>query len=212
MHDPERAEGLPPRPALTEAGPVPADVYWERIAYFLERVVPVAEEHKVRLACHPHDPGMPPGRGYWGVHTVLGSVEGLKRFVDICPSPYHGLNFCQGTVSEMLEDPGRQIFDVIRYFGGRKRIFNVHFVAARGASAETPCSHEPLLGYTGGSDMRQRTRAYLAGFAAAQSVAELDQVTTRDVLQFLGGARGTDLTLNPWRWACREAIRRALGS
>jgi mannonate dehydratase len=114
-------------PPLTEAGPVPADVYWERITYFLERVVPVAEEHKVRLACHPHDPGMPPDKGYRGVHTVLGSVEGLKRFVSIRESPYHGLNFCQGTVSEMLQDPGREIFDVIRHFGQRKKIFNVHF-------------------------------------------------------------------------------------
>src|SRR6266699_4705947 len=46
-------------PSLTEAGPVNADEYWERITYFLKRVVPVAEEYKVRLACHPHDPGMP---------------------------------------------------------------------------------------------------------------------------------------------------------
>ena len=114
-------------PPLTEAGPLPADVYWERITYFLERVVPVAEEHKVRLACHPQDPGMPRDRGYRGVNTVLGSVEGLKRFIDIQPSPYHGLNFCQGTVSEMLLDPGKEIFDVIRYFGRRGRIFNVHF-------------------------------------------------------------------------------------
>jgi mannonate dehydratase len=114
-------------PPLTEAGPLPADVYWERISYFLERVVPVAEEHKVRLACHPHDPGMPPDRGYRGVHTVLGSVDGLKRFVSIRESPYHGLNFCQGTVSEMLQDPGREIFDVIRHFGTRGKIFNVHF-------------------------------------------------------------------------------------
>ena len=114
-------------PPLTEAGPVPPEVYWERITYFLDRVVPVAEEHKVRLACHPHDPGMPPDRGYRGVHTVLGSVEGLKRFVEIRSSPYHGLNFCQGTVSEMLQDPGKEIFDVIRYFGRRGKIFNVHF-------------------------------------------------------------------------------------
>ena len=116
-----------PEPPLTEAGPLPADVYWERITYFLDRVVPVAEEAKVRLACHPHDPGMPGDRGYRGVHTVLGSVEGLKRFVEIHASAYHGLNFCQGTVAEMLDDPGREIFDVIRYFGVRKKIFNVHF-------------------------------------------------------------------------------------
>jgi mannonate dehydratase len=119
-------------PPLTEAGPVPADVYWERITYFLERVVPVAEEHKVRIACHPHDPGMPPGKGYRGVETVLGSVEGLKRFLSIKASPYHGLNFCQGTVSEMLQDPGKEILDVIRYFGSRKKIFNVHFRNIKG--------------------------------------------------------------------------------
>ena len=51
-------------PPLTEAGPVSADVYWERITYFLERVIPVATEYKVRMACHPQDPGMPPGKGY----------------------------------------------------------------------------------------------------------------------------------------------------
>ena len=114
-------------PPLTIAGRVDAETYWERITYFLTRVVPVAEEYKVRLACHPQDPGMPPGRGWRGVETVLGSVEGLKRFVSIAESPYHGLNFCQGTVCEMLDKPGEQIFDVIRYFGTRRKIFNVHF-------------------------------------------------------------------------------------
>ncbi len=114
-------------PALTSAGPVPADVYWDRITYFLDRVVPVAEEYKVRLACHPQDPAMPPGKGFRGVETVLGTVDGLKRFISIHESPYHGLNFCQGTVSEMLRRPGGEIFDVIRYFGSRKKIFNVHF-------------------------------------------------------------------------------------
>ncbi len=126
----------PQDPPRTEAGPVPADVYWERISYFLDRVVPVAEEHKVRLACHPQDPGMPPGKGYRGVETVLGSVEGLKRFVSIRESPYHGLNFCQGTVSEMLQDPARQIFDVIRYFGQRGKLFNVHFRNIQGRFLE----------------------------------------------------------------------------
>ena len=119
-------------PPLTEAGPVSVDEHWERITYFLERVVPVAEEYKVKIACHPHDPPVPADRGFRGVHRVMGSVEGLKRFVGIRESPYHGLNFCQGTVAEMLDKPGEQIYDVIRYFGQRKKIFNVHFRNIRG--------------------------------------------------------------------------------
>ena len=110
---------------LTSAGVVDADLYWERITYFLERVVPVANEYRIRMACHPQDPGVP--AGYQGVDAVLGRVEGLKKFISIQDNPYHGLNFCQGTVSEMLQDPGREIFDVIRYFGTRNKIFNVHF-------------------------------------------------------------------------------------
>jgi mannonate dehydratase len=119
-------------PPLTEAGLVSAEAAWERIAYFLKRVVPVAEEYKIRMACHPHDPGMPPGKGFRGVDRVLGSVDGLKRFIEIAPSSYHGLNFCQGTIAEMLARPADEIFDAIRYFGARGKIFNVHFRNIRG--------------------------------------------------------------------------------
>src|SRR6266404_3847336 len=52
---------------LTPAGKVTAEMSWERITYFLKRVVPVAEEYKVKLACHPHDPAMPRDIGYRGV-------------------------------------------------------------------------------------------------------------------------------------------------
>ena len=112
-------------------GNVTADELWERITYFLDRVVPVANQHKVRMALHPEDPGVPPG-GYHGVPRVLGAVAGLKKFVGIQESPYHGLTFCQGTISEDLEDPGHQIYDVIRWFGERNKIFLVHFRNVRG--------------------------------------------------------------------------------
>lgn len=126
-----KAEADARPPALTRAGTVGESTYWERISYFLERVVPFAEECKVRIACHPHDPGLPP-EGYRGVQCVLGSVDGLDRFLSIAESPYHGLNFCQGTICSQLENPAREIFDVIRHFGERRKIFNVHIRNIRG--------------------------------------------------------------------------------
>jgi mannonate dehydratase len=119
-------------PPLTDAGEVSEAAMWDRITFFLNRVVPVAEECRVKLCCHPHDPGMPRGQAFRGVHRVLGSVEGLRRFIAISPSRYHGLNFCQGTVAEMLANPAKEIYDVIRYFGSRGKIFNVHFRNIRG--------------------------------------------------------------------------------
>ena len=124
-------EALAKNPPLTKAGVVNADAFWERIDYFLKRVVPVANENKVRIACHPQDPGTPP-EGYQGITNVLGTIDGMKKFITMYESPYHGFNFCQGTVSENLVNPKEEIFDVIRYFGSRKKIFNVHFRNIKG--------------------------------------------------------------------------------
>ncbi len=52
-------------------------------------------------------------------------------------SPWHGLNFCQGTVAEMLDDPRAEIEAVIRWFGERDKIFNVHFRNIRGGSCRS---------------------------------------------------------------------------
>src|ERR1700737_5084083 len=38
----------------------------------------------------------------------------------------------QGTVAEMLDDPSREIFEPIRWFGERGKIFNVHFRNIKG--------------------------------------------------------------------------------
>ncbi len=109
-----------------EGGAADADTMWERIDHWLERVIPVAEEHKMQMACHSLDPGIG-DHTYRGVARVLGTVDDLKKFIAMHENPYHGLNFCQGTVSEMLTNPGEEIYEIIRYFGERNKIFNIHF-------------------------------------------------------------------------------------
>ena len=105
--------------------PLSAEQNWERITYYLERVVPVAEECKVRMACHPCDPWLPPG--FKGVDRVLGGPEGFRRFITICESDYHGVNLCLGCMAEASTDPRNEVPEIIRYFGSRNKIFLCHF-------------------------------------------------------------------------------------
>jgi mannonate dehydratase len=107
------------------AGQVSSAEVWSRIAYFYERIVPVAEEARIRLATHPDDPPM---ATYRGVHQVLNSLQGFQRFIDLVPSPYNGLLLCLGCMQEAGED----VPAVIRYFGKRDKIFYVHFRNVRG--------------------------------------------------------------------------------
>ncbi len=115
-----------------EGGPADSDEMWERISHWLHEIIPVAEEYKIQMACHPSDPGIGYDTPYRGVDRVLGMPNGFKKFIELYDSPYNGLNFCQGCMSEALEDPSEEIFDVIRYFGERKKIFNVHFRNIKG--------------------------------------------------------------------------------
>ncbi len=112
--------------SLAEAGPVSPEESWAALAFFLERVLPVAAECGVALAFHPQDAPLP-REGLRGFHHVLGSVEGLRRYLDLSSSRYHVMNFCQGTIAEMCENPTTEVLDAIRYFGGRGRLFMVHF-------------------------------------------------------------------------------------
>ena len=123
----ELRKQAPDKDKLTEAGPVSADAYWERIDYFLARVVPVATEEKVRMACHPHDPGMPEPEGYRGVHTVLGSPAGSGSSSPCMRALIMGSTSARARFRRCCRIPNKEIHDVIRYFGTRKKIFNVHF-------------------------------------------------------------------------------------
>jgi mannonate dehydratase len=104
---------------LTRWGRVSEEKIWDNLAYFLKRVIPVAEKANVKMALHPDDPPLSPLRG---IGRILTSAEAFRRVLQIVPSPVNGIAFCQANFKLMGED----IKSLVREFGRQGRIFFVH--------------------------------------------------------------------------------------
>lgn len=99
---------------------------WANYEYFLKRVLPVAEEARVRLQLHPNDPPVT----HQGVARIFRSREAFRRAMEISNhSPFSGLLFCVGCFAEMSgpEGKGEDVVAAIREFASRGHIFQVHF-------------------------------------------------------------------------------------
>jgi mannonate dehydratase len=110
---------------LTHGRVYTEDEIWENYTYFIRQVVPVAEEAGVRIGIHPDDPPVPVLGGI--PRPIFSSFEGYKRALEIADSPNVGLCLCAGCWLEGGELMGKDVFETIRYFGGLKKLFKVHF-------------------------------------------------------------------------------------
>ena len=118
---------------VTKSGRVTSDDYWERITHFLEKVIPVAKQCQVKMACHPYDPpGLPfgyQGADNWDSPSVF---EALKRYETIVDSPYNGFQLCLGTTAEGLKNPNSEIVPIVEHLGRRGKIHQIHMRNIRG--------------------------------------------------------------------------------
>lgn len=97
---------------------------WENLEHWIKIITPVAEEEGIRIGIHPADP---PVKSVGGIPRLLTGFDAYKRLIEIVDSPSNAIEFCQGTFSEMEDAAGEGIYDMIRYFGERKKILYVHF-------------------------------------------------------------------------------------
>jgi len=131
-------------------GTVSNEQIWGRVADFLKTLVPIAEEAGVRLAAHPDDPPMPSLRG---TARLVYQPHFYQRLLDIVPSYFNALEFCQGTLAEMTEG---DIYQVIDKYSRQGNIAYVHFRNIRG---KVPHYHEVFLD-EGDVDMVRALRIY----------------------------------------------------
>jgi mannonate dehydratase len=67
----------------------------ENLKYFLEAIIPVAEEAGVSMCIHPDDPPMK----VLGLPRIAGSYDDIKWITEAVDSEFNGVTFCAGSLS-----------------------------------------------------------------------------------------------------------------
>jgi mannonate dehydratase len=98
---------------------VDAERLWEHLAYFLERVVPVAASAGVRMAMHPDDPPW----SIFGLPRIITNASALERLTRLVDDPANGVTFCTGSLGA---DAANDLPAMIRGLGARGRIHFMH--------------------------------------------------------------------------------------
>ena len=138
----------------TRWGEVSEEKMWQNCEYFLKAVMPVADKFKVKMALHPDDPPISPLRG---IARIIVSRKAYERVMDMVPSPYNGITFCQANFVLMKED----IYTLARDWCNRNKVFFVHY---RDIEGDTNHFHETFHD-NGPTDMVRMLEVYSkAGF------------------------------------------------
>jgi len=156
------------------------DELWENYAYFIRQVAPVAEEAGVYIGIHPDDPPVYPLGGI--PRCIFGNFEGYRRAIELADSPNIGVCLCLGCWLEGGPAMGKSAVETIRYFGGQRKLFKVHF---RNVTAPMPEGFVETFLDDGYGDM-------LAIMAALQEVGFTGAIISDHLQQVIGGRRAAE--------------------
>ena len=121
---------------------------WENLAYFLERVVPVAASSGVRMALHPDDPPW----SIFGLPRIITDGAALERVTNIVDDPANGITFCAGSLAA---NPKNDLPAIVRSLGRKGRVNFAHCrnIKRTGARSFQETAHPSEFGDV---DMRGR--------------------------------------------------------
>lgn len=118
----------------------------EHLFYFLQEVVPVAENCGLKMAIHPDDPPYP----VLGLPRIVSTEQDAADLLSAAPSPANGLCFCTGSFGAR---PYNDLVRMLKRFGD-----HIHFLHLRNTKRDTEGNFFEADHLAGDTDMYEIVR------------------------------------------------------
>lgn len=109
-----------------KVGEISSEDLWNRLHWFLSKILPIAEASSVMMAAHPDDPPVPVLRG---TPRLVYQPHLYKKLIDSVRSPANKLEFCLGSIAEMTEG---DVYETTDFHSSNNDIAYIHFRNIKG--------------------------------------------------------------------------------
>ena len=129
------------REALAEYDDIGPDQLRSNLAWFLQEIIPVAEEVGTRMCIHPDDPPF----SLYGLPRIVSTAEDGRFILNAVDSPANGLTLCTGSYGTRADN---DIVAMVEEFGPR-----IYFAHLRNVTLEEDGSFYEAEHLEGSTDM-----------------------------------------------------------